>query len=518
MKVAIFGASGIIGQHMRLCVPLSINPIWLRNQADRRHVGLDLTNSQALSEFLESEEPEVVLNLAGESRPDVVEGCPGEFYRINVAVPQILGRWCLAHGRHYIHVSTQGVFSGEEPPYFPGSFRHPINAYGRQKVEAENQIERMPCAWTILRPTFILGVRPLPHVGRSNPIEQMLEGQVGQVDNRWFSVLFARTAAAQIWKIILRRPHGIIHLGIPGSASRHEIASLLGCKSDPLRHEHFAGIATRPINTSYESVKPYSTELDEGLKKCREDWEGKRTMDVPERAREIALFLGLNESEAFYRLCRGFGSAHADVADDFRAANPGDSGQLLSWYLQTESYIWELSAYHADQGFNYSGMCRGIQDRLLALPARRVLCLGDGIGDMTLTLRRAGIEAFYNDLSGSRTAGFARFRYWMREGRELPEVMNRDWAPEFNGGGYDAVVACDILEHVPDVPGWVAAIKSALVPGGRLMAQNAFGAGSGPDGSIPMHLSCNDRFEKDWDPLLTSMGFRQESSNWYQKL
>jgi len=39
--------------------------------------------------------------------------------------------------------------------------------------------------------------------------------------------------------------------------------------------------------------------------------------------------------------------------------------------------------------------------------------------------------------------------------------------------------------------------------------------GSGPDGSMPMHLERNDRFETDWDPLLFGMGFSQECSNWY---
>ncbi len=64
---------------------------------------------------------------------------------------------------------------------------------------------------------------------------------------------------------------------------------------------------------------------------------------------------------------------------------------------------------------------------------------------------------------------------------------------------------------------WVEAIFKALKPGGLLSSQNAFNCGSGDDGSIPMHLKRNDRFEFDWDPLLEVIGFRQLSSNWYQK-
>jgi hypothetical protein len=47
--------------------------------------------------------------------------------------------------------------------------------------------------------------------------------------------------------------------------------------------------------------------------------------------------------------------------------------------------------------------------------------------------------------------------------------------------------------------------------------QNAFACGSGPEGSIPMHLARNDRFEKDWTPLMIEQGFEQEgTSNWYR--
>ena len=86
-----------------------------------------------------------------------------------------------------------------------------------------------------------------------------------------------------------------------------------------------------------------------------------------------------------------------------------------------------------------------------------------------------------------------------------------------NGVPYDAVVSLDYLEHLPNVEAWTAAIKSSLVPNGIICCQNAFGIGSGPSGSLPMHLPSNDRFEKDWDPHLASLGIRQLSPQLYQR-
>ncbi len=82
---------------------------------------------------------------------------------------------------------------------------------------------------------------------------------------------------------------------------------------------------------------------------------------------------------------------------------------------------------------------------------------------------------------------------------------------------FDAVVSLDFLEHVPNVEEWVRFAWKVLKVGGLLVAQNAFGMGSGPDGAMPMHLATNDRFEKDWDPYLSSVGFEQLASQWYVK-
>lgn len=245
-------------------------------------------------------------------------------------------------------------------------------------------------------------------------------------------------------------------------------------------------------------------------------WHSVRDNDLQDKAFEVAQFLEMDFSEARARLAAGFGVCHQAVAEDFRKANPRTDEQLLDWYRRTEAYIWELTAYHSATGFNYRGMCEGIAARLKADQARRVLVLGDGVGTMTIHLAKAGFDAVYHDLAMSRTAEFAAFRYWRQMGKEMPTAMTRGWDPEFGESQFGAVVSCDFLEHVTDVPAWVAAIRAALVPGGLFCAQNAFGIGSGDNGSMPMHLARNDRFEKDWDPLLTNTGFRQQSSNWYE--
>jgi hypothetical protein len=72
---------------------------------------------------------------------------------------------------------------------------------------------------------------------------------------------------------------------------------------------------------------------------------------------------------------------------------------------------------------------------------------------------------------------------------------------------------------VVNVEDWANAVYKALKKGGVFIPHNAFGIGDAEHGnSIPMHLSINNRFEWDWDPLLVEIGFvRHENNSWWIK-
>lgn len=238
--------------------------------------------------------------------------------------------------------------------------------------------------------------------------------------------------------------------------------------------------------------------------------------DLIDRAEDIARYFGITPAAAQVRLARGFGSLHADVAASWRLANPTTEAQIIEWYRTTDTYIWELSAYHMDRTFGYMAQADSIAGTIAAHGARRVLCLGDGIGDLTALCVQRGLLACYHDLADSRTADFALKRAGWRH-VAMSGWLTSDFTPAI-GSHWDSIVSLDFLEHVPNVEEWVRAIHGALNDGGTFCAQNAFNVGSGPQGAIPCHLAVNDRFESDWDPLLASVGFSQITSNWYRKL
>ncbi len=522
MKVIIFGASGIIGQHMRLCVPPGIEPVWVRSHEDVLHHGVDANDFDAVVRLFQEERPHAVVNLAGESNPDTVERSPERYRFVNAEFPGQLIGYCHRQNIHLVHVSTQAVFSGENPPYRPESPKNAVNEYGRQKTEAEDRIRQFSSGWAIIRPTFVLGVRPMPAIGRQNPIEQMIEGQKNQVADRKFSVSLAEGVASYLWEAAIDRIEGIIHVGSM-TVSRYDIASMIGDDVNHVSHADFPGIAPRPGDTTYrfegsKQVWAGADALYHAIGDLRCAYDSRITIKLPQRARELSIFTGAPETECAKRLALGFGILHNEVTADFHHFAPKNDHDLLEWYRNTDAYLWELSAYHADQGFSYDIMCGNVSEALKAHGANQVMCLGDGIGDMTLRLMKDGLAAVYHDLGGSRTAKFAIARIWMYLGKTPAACMNPLWEPPIvKPDSLDAICAFDFLEHMTDVPAWVKMIHTSLRPGGLLFAQNAFACGSGDDGPMPMHLARNDRFEKDWDPMLAEMGFVQMSSNWYRK-
>jgi SAM-dependent methyltransferase len=209
------------------------------------------------------------------------------------------------------------------------------------------------------------------------------------------------------------------------------------------------------------------------------------------------------------------------VAQDFKSnnTNTDDPDSLLGWYRNTTAYIWELSSYHLDSGFNYSGMCEGISSGLFHTGRKNVLNIGDGIGTLSLAMAEKGLNVTYHDLQDSKTAGFAQFRFSKNPNLKISTLFTDNFIPKLGSNAFDAVVALDFLEHVVNVEEWCLAVFKCLKKDGAFIAQNAFAIGDAEHGdSIPMHLSINNKYETEWIPTMQRIGFvLHENGQWWIK-
>lgn len=113
MVVVVLGAGGIIGQEMIHCAPDSGDIYIFTSRSGGGPFTAFDADSDRITGFLDRHMPDVVVNLMGENRVDVVEANPAPYRHINVMVPRLVAMWCNQTKARLIHVSTQGVFSGE---------------------------------------------------------------------------------------------------------------------------------------------------------------------------------------------------------------------------------------------------------------------------------------------------------------------------------------------------------------------------------------------------------------------
>jgi SAM-dependent methyltransferase len=93
----------------------------------------------------------------------------------------------------------------------------------------------------------------------------------------------------------------------------------------------------------------------------------------------------------------------------------------------------------------------------------RIIEMGCGLGYLTAALRAAGYEAHGIDLSGAAIEeATATFGPWYSVGSERSFSAQMPFQP-------DLIVALEIIEHVPDPAGLLAALKDALAPLGSLI-------------------------------------------------
>jgi SAM-dependent methyltransferase len=223
----------------------------------------------------------------------------------------------------------------------------------------------------------------------------------------------------------------------------------------------------------------------------------------------ISGFMKMPIAQVLTRLGRGFWNNHVDATVDFveSGADPTNRESLINWYKQTDSYIWELGAWHwGDRGKGITAENKEVFDACVG-KVQDVLVLGDGIGTMSMQLKERGVNPTYNDLAGSRTAAFAQYRFQ----NSIPVLLTDDFEPRLGPPEqFDAVVAHAFFEHIPNIPDWLTAIHGILRPNGLLFVRNDWITGTSADQrtvAIPMHLESNLEVGREWHSLVPQYGF-----------
>ena len=267
MNIVLFGKNGQLGWEFQRSLPLLGNVVAL----DRGD--LDLCDLDAIQETLHKTKPSLIINASAYTDVDGAEKKPDLARTINAQAPGVMADMSRRLGAVLIHYSTDYVFDGEaSTPYTEMDRTHPLNVYGKSKLEGEENIKQATDAYLILRTSWVYSLRGNSFVNkvlgwsRKNSTLRIVDDQVS--GPTWARMLAEITilllAQNQINRYERLRVHsGIYHVAGSGYTSRYEWAKRILAK-DPQRSEQIVQTIEpgRSIEFPTPATRPLFSALD----------------------------------------------------------------------------------------------------------------------------------------------------------------------------------------------------------------------------------------------------------------
>jgi dTDP-4-dehydrorhamnose reductase len=225
MKIAVIGANGQLGHDVVRA---------FADQGDEvralTHDDIELSSRESVVGCLRATQAEVVINTAAMHHVESCEQQPGRAHEVNVVGARNLATATRDLGSVLIHVSTDYVFDGTKgEPYVESDQPHPLNVYGKTKLDGERFVQDINPKHYILRTAALYGIHPCRAKAGQNFVDLMLRlarerGRVRVVDNEFTSPTATADLASQI--VVLSRSdlYGLYHATAEGSCSWHAFA------------------------------------------------------------------------------------------------------------------------------------------------------------------------------------------------------------------------------------------------------------------------------------------------------
>lgn len=195
--------------------------------------GVDITNYQSVVKFITAHPAPALIHLAAFTDTTRAQKEAGDkhglCYRVNVEGTKNIARACHKHSIHLVHVSTDFVFDGANPPaggYTEDDPINPLDWYGETKAQAESVVKESRGSWTIVRLAYPYRD---PHALKPDLVQKIRQGlQSGtlppQFTDSTITPTFVDDLARGFAKIVTDKPQGIYHLVGSTSLSPYQLA------------------------------------------------------------------------------------------------------------------------------------------------------------------------------------------------------------------------------------------------------------------------------------------------------
>ncbi len=234
-KIVITGSNGLLGQ--KLVHLLKNKPeveLIATSKGENRisdtsgyiYQPLDITRQNEIHRIIEEYRPDTVINTAAMTNVDACETQQELCWDLNVNAVKYFIEAAEKYPFHFIHLSTDFVFDGENGPYRETDQPNPLSYYGKSKYEAEKLLQKSNISWAIARTIIVYGVAE--KMSRSNIVlwaKQALENgqELTIVDDQFRSPTLAEDLAEGCWLLAEKKAQGIYHLSGKDLVSIYEL-------------------------------------------------------------------------------------------------------------------------------------------------------------------------------------------------------------------------------------------------------------------------------------------------------
>lgn len=273
-RVLVTGGAGTVARHLVLAAPDDAELVLTeRNTPVAGDVAaraaaierVDLRDRVAVQDLLRRSAADVVVHTAYSSheRSDVVD-----------ASAAVAGA-CAQQRVELVHLSTDVVFGGTDPPYAEGAPLDPVSDYGRWKAQAEATAVAAVPSVCITRTSLVVALDP-PDRSSGALLRALAAGEPVQLfHDEWRQPIRAGDLAAELWALLaLPGPQraGVWHLPGPEVLSRMELG---------LRLAEAAGVPITTVRAASVAEHPTPRPADLTLAAVRRDRLGVQLHPVP---------------------------------------------------------------------------------------------------------------------------------------------------------------------------------------------------------------------------------------------
>ncbi|MEO8589285.1 MAG: SDR family oxidoreductase [Flavobacteriales bacterium] len=241
MRVLITGSNGLLGQ--KLVAALRSGPDVELTATSRgtdrtpaplamNYRSLDITVRAEVDAVFDEARPDVVIHTAAMTNVDACELDPTACQLQNVMATQHLVDAAKRQRSHFIFLSTDFIFDGENGPYREDDEPGPLSIYGHSKLEGERIVRESGLErWAIARTIIVYGIAE--GLSRSNVVlwakDALEKGKpINVVDDQWRMPTLAEDLADGCIRIAKRSATGIYHLCGPDGMSILELVHRVG--------------------------------------------------------------------------------------------------------------------------------------------------------------------------------------------------------------------------------------------------------------------------------------------------